>query len=69
MEEASGLLPDQGSSLASDVFFPMPDGLEAPEAAGVTAANHLGGSKPDGAVLAAADAAGMAMVVAGRRRY
>jgi phosphoribosylaminoimidazolecarboxamide formyltransferase/IMP cyclohydrolase len=47
----------------------MPDGLEAPEAAGVTAANHLGGSKPDGAVLAAADAAGMAMVVTGRRRY
>jgi phosphoribosylaminoimidazolecarboxamide formyltransferase/IMP cyclohydrolase len=59
----------RGSSLASDAFFPMPDGLEAANAAGVTAAIHPGGSKRDREVLAAADAAGMALVVTGRRHF
>jgi phosphoribosylaminoimidazolecarboxamide formyltransferase/IMP cyclohydrolase len=47
----------------------MPDGLEAAAAAGVTAAIHPGGSKRDGEVVAAADAAGMALVVTGRRHF
>jgi phosphoribosylaminoimidazolecarboxamide formyltransferase/IMP cyclohydrolase len=59
----------RGSSLASDAFFPMPDGLETATAAGVTAAIHPGGSKRDGEVVAAADAAGMALVVTGRRHF
>jgi phosphoribosylaminoimidazolecarboxamide formyltransferase/IMP cyclohydrolase len=59
----------RGSSLASDGFFPMPDGLEAAAAAGVTAAIHPGGSKRDGEVVVAADAAGMALVVTGRRHF
>ena len=59
----------RGSVLASDAFFPMPDGLEVAVRAGVTAAIHPGGSKADAAVLAAADAAGVALVLTGRRHF
>jgi phosphoribosylaminoimidazolecarboxamide formyltransferase / IMP cyclohydrolase len=58
-----------GSVLASDAFFPFPDGLEAAIAAGVTAAIQPGGSVRDEAVIAAADRAGLAMVFTGTRHF
>jgi phosphoribosylaminoimidazolecarboxamide formyltransferase/IMP cyclohydrolase len=58
-----------GSVLASDAFFPMPDGVEAAAAAGVTAIIQPGGSVKDQEVLAVADARGMAMVYTGRRHF
>lgn len=59
----------QGSVLASDAFFPLPDGLEVAARAGVSAAIHPGGSRRDGEVLTAADSAGMALVVTGVRHF
>jgi phosphoribosylaminoimidazolecarboxamide formyltransferase/IMP cyclohydrolase len=47
----------------------MADNLEVAAHAGVSAAIHPGGSKRDGEVLAAADAAGMALVTTGRRHF
>jgi phosphoribosylaminoimidazolecarboxamide formyltransferase / IMP cyclohydrolase len=58
-----------GSVLASDAFFPFPDGLETAIAAGVTAAIQPGGSVRDEAVIAAADRAGLAMVFTGTRHF
>ena len=59
----------EGAVLASDAFFPFPDGLELAAAAGVTAVIQPGGSLRDGDVIAAADAAGIAMVTTGRRHF
>jgi phosphoribosylaminoimidazolecarboxamide formyltransferase/IMP cyclohydrolase len=59
----------RGSVLASDAFFPFPDGLEVCARAGATAAIQPGGSKKDPEVIAAADAAGMAMVFTGQRHF
>jgi phosphoribosylaminoimidazolecarboxamide formyltransferase/IMP cyclohydrolase len=59
----------RGSVMASDAFFPFPDGLEEAIGAGVTAAIQPGGSMKDADVVAAADAAGIAMVVTGRRHF
>ena len=58
-----------GSVLASDAFFPFPDGLETAIAAGVTAAIQPGGSVRDEAVIAAADRSGLAMVFTGTRHF
>jgi phosphoribosylaminoimidazolecarboxamide formyltransferase/IMP cyclohydrolase len=58
-----------GAVLASDAFFPFADGLEAALAAGVTAAAQPGGSVRDADVIAAADAAGAAMVFTGVRHF
>jgi phosphoribosylaminoimidazolecarboxamide formyltransferase/IMP cyclohydrolase len=58
-----------GSVLASDAFFPFPDGLETAIAAGVTAAIQPGGSVRDEDVIAAADRAGVAMVFTGTRHF
>ena len=58
-----------GSVLASDAFFPFPDGVEAAAALGVTAIVQPGGSRRDQAVIEAADAAGMAMVFTGVRHF
>ena len=58
-----------GSVLASDAFFPFPDGLEAASAAGVTAAVQPGGSVRDEAVILAADRAGVAMLFTGARHF
>jgi phosphoribosylaminoimidazolecarboxamide formyltransferase/IMP cyclohydrolase len=55
--------------LASDAFFPFPDALEVAADAGCTAAIHPGGSKGDEAVLAAAEARGMAVVITGDRHF
>lgn len=59
----------EGSVVASDAFFPFADGLEAAIAAGATAVIQPGGSMRDGEVVAAADKAGVAMVVTGMRHF
>ena len=58
-----------GSALASDAFFPFPDGLEAAAAAGATAFVQPGGSMRDDEVIAAADRLGVAMVFTGIRHF
>jgi phosphoribosylaminoimidazolecarboxamide formyltransferase/IMP cyclohydrolase len=59
----------QGSVVASDAFFPFADGLEVVIAAGATAVIQPGGSLRDKDVIAAADAAGVAMVFTGMRHF
>ena len=59
----------KGSVLASDAFFPFPDGVEAAARAGVTAIAQPGGSVKDAEVIAAADASGLAMVMTGVRHF
>ncbi len=59
----------RGSVAASDAFFPFADGLEAVVAAGATAVIQPGGSVRDKDVIAAADAAGIAMVFTGMRHF
>jgi phosphoribosylaminoimidazolecarboxamide formyltransferase/IMP cyclohydrolase len=59
----------RGAVLASDAFFPFPDGLEAAAAAGVSAVAQPGGSKKDDEVIAAADRLGVAMVFTGVRHF
>jgi phosphoribosylaminoimidazolecarboxamide formyltransferase/IMP cyclohydrolase len=59
----------KGAVAASDAFFPFPDGLEVLAAAGVAAVVQPGGSVRDAAVIAAADAAGIAMVFTGKRHF
>jgi phosphoribosylaminoimidazolecarboxamide formyltransferase/IMP cyclohydrolase len=58
-----------GSVMASDAFFPFPDSVEEAAKAGVTAIAHPGGSLRDDQSIAAADAAGIAMVVTGARHF
>ncbi len=58
-----------GSVLGSDAFFPFADGVEEAAAAGITAIAQPGGSVRDEEVIAAADAAGIAMVLTGRRHF
>ena len=59
----------QGSVMASDAFFPFPDGIEEAAKAGVTAVIQPGGSIRDKAAIEAADRAGMAMVFTGTRHF
>jgi phosphoribosylaminoimidazolecarboxamide formyltransferase / IMP cyclohydrolase len=59
----------RGASMASEAFFPFADGVDAAAAAGITAVIQPGGSKRDPEVIAAADAAGMAMVMTGIRHF
>lgn len=58
-----------GSVLASDAFFPFADGLETAIAAGVTAVVQPGGSVRDDEVIAAANQAGLTMLVTGVRHF
>ncbi len=55
--------------LASDAFFPFPDGVEVAAVAGVTAIIQPGGSIRDPEVIEAADRWGIAMVFTGRRHF
>ena len=66
--EHAGLMV-QGSVMASDAFFPFKDGIEAAAAAGITAVIQPGGSMRDDEVVAAADAAEMAMIFTGMRHF
>lgn len=58
-----------GSVMASDAFFPFRDGIDAAREAGITAVIHPGGSMRDAEVIAAADAANIAMVFTGMRHF
>jgi phosphoribosylaminoimidazolecarboxamide formyltransferase/IMP cyclohydrolase len=58
-----------GSVLASDAFFPFPDGLEVAARAGATAVVQPGGSVRDDDVVKAADRLGVAMVFTGVRHF
>ena len=60
---------DRGSVVASDAFFPFPDGLLAAAEAGATAVIQPGGSMRDDEVIAAADEHGIAMVFTGVRHF
>ncbi|MEO8606033.1 MAG: bifunctional phosphoribosylaminoimidazolecarboxamide formyltransferase/IMP cyclohydrolase [bacterium] len=59
----------QDSVLASDAFFPFPDGMEEAAAAGATAIVQPGGSVRDADVIAAADKLNLAMVLTGVRHF
>ncbi len=69
--EAAGLKGalTEGSVVASDAFFPFPDGMLAAVAAGATAVIQPGGSMNDQAVIDAADEAGIPMVFTGMRHF
>jgi phosphoribosylaminoimidazolecarboxamide formyltransferase/IMP cyclohydrolase len=58
-----------GASLASDAFFPFPDGVEAAAMAGVSAIVQPGGSVRDAEVITAAEDAGIAMLFTGTRHF
>ncbi len=71
MAEALGL-PEpltSGSAVASDAFFPFADGLMEAAAAGASCVIQPGGSMRDDEVIAAADEAGLAMVLTGMRHF
>ena len=59
----------QGAVLASDAFFPFPDGVEVAARAGVTAVVQPGGSVRDQEVIEATDRMGLAMCFTGVRHF
>lgn len=59
----------KGSVMASDAFFPFPDGIESAAEYGITAVAQPGGSVKDDEVTAAADRLGLAMVMTGTRHF
>ena len=59
----------QSSVVASDAFFPFPDGVEEAAKAGATAVIQPGGSVKDPDVIEVADRLGMAMVFTGMRHF
>ena len=61
--------PLKGSVMASDAFFPFPDGVEQAAGYGVTAVAQPGGSIKDGVVIEAADRLGLTMVFTGTRHF
>jgi phosphoribosylaminoimidazolecarboxamide formyltransferase/IMP cyclohydrolase len=63
------VLPLAGTVVASDAFFPFPDGVEEAVAHGATAFIQPGGSVRDAEVIAAADRLGVAMVFTGVRHF
>lgn len=62
-------LPLAGSVVASDAFFPFPDGVEEAAKGGATAVIQPGGSVRDSDVIAAANRLGMAMLFTGVRHF
>lgn len=59
----------KGAVMASDAFFPFPDGVEEAASAGITAVVQPGGSKRDAEVIDAANRLGIAMVFTGVRHF
>ncbi|HWA41260.1 MAG TPA: bifunctional phosphoribosylaminoimidazolecarboxamide formyltransferase/IMP cyclohydrolase, partial [Gemmatimonadales bacterium] len=59
----------RGAALASDAFFPFPDGVEEAAAAGIRAIIQPGGSVNDAKVIAAADQHDITMIFTGRRQF
>lgn len=70
-KEASGdaELLSKGAVVASDAFYPFPDAMLEAAKAGITAVIHPGGSIKDDEVIKAADEAGLAVVLTGRRHF
>jgi phosphoribosylaminoimidazolecarboxamide formyltransferase / IMP cyclohydrolase len=69
IKAATAKLSLAGSVVASDAFFPFPDGVEEAGKAGATAVIQPGGSMRDGEVIAVANKLGMAMVFSGVRHF
>ena len=63
------VLPLAGTVLASDAFFPFPDGIEEAAKHGVTAVIQPGGSVRDDLVIEACNKLGLAMVFTGVRHF
>jgi phosphoribosylaminoimidazolecarboxamide formyltransferase/IMP cyclohydrolase len=63
------VLPLAGTVLASDAFFPFPDGVEEAARHGITAVIQPGGSVKDPEVISACDRLGLAMVFTGVRHF
>jgi phosphoribosylaminoimidazolecarboxamide formyltransferase/IMP cyclohydrolase len=63
------VLPLEGTVLASDAFFPFPDGIEEAAKHGITAVIQPGGSVRDDLVIAAANKLCLAMVFTGVRHF
>ena len=61
--------PLTGSVVASDAFFPFPDGVEEAARAGAVAVIQPGGSVRDADVIGAADRLGISMVFTGMRHF
>ena len=59
----------RGAVAASDAYFPFADGLQVLTDAGVRAIVEPGGSKRDGEVIAAAQAAGVSLYFTGARHF
>jgi phosphoribosylaminoimidazolecarboxamide formyltransferase/IMP cyclohydrolase len=66
---SKSVLPLAGCVLASDAFFPFPDGVEAAAKHGITAIIQPGGSVKDAEVVEAANRLGLAMVFTGFRHF
>jgi phosphoribosylaminoimidazolecarboxamide formyltransferase/IMP cyclohydrolase len=69
MGALKAILPLKETVMASDAFFPFPDGVEEAARRGVTAVIQPGGSVRDAEVIAAADNLGLAMVFTGIRHF
>lgn len=69
IKAATAKLSLEGSVVASDAFFPFPDGVEEAGKAGATAVIQPGGSVRDADVVEAANKRGMAMVFSGVRHF
>jgi phosphoribosylaminoimidazolecarboxamide formyltransferase/IMP cyclohydrolase len=69
MGALKAILPIEGTVMASDAFFPFPDGVEEGARRGVTAVIQPGGSVRDAEVVEAADRLGLAMVFTSIRHF
>jgi phosphoribosylaminoimidazolecarboxamide formyltransferase / IMP cyclohydrolase len=69
MGAMKAVLPLKGTVVASDAFFPFPDGVEEIAKAGATAIIQPGGSVRDQEVIEAADRLGLAMIFTGVRHF
>ena len=63
------VLPLKGTVVASDAFFPFPDGVEEIARVGATAVIQPGGSVRDPEVIEAADRHNLAMIFTGVRHF
>lgn len=59
----------KNTAVASDAFFPFPDGVEAAAKAGASCVIQPGGSIRDEEVIKAADKLGLAMILTGKRHF
>ena len=59
----------KGGACASDAFYPFPDGVEAAVEAGAAVVIQPGGGVNDADVIAAAESAGVAMILTGERHF